>query len=86
MPSEEVRARTAKLHAAIEEYCATLDMQEGGMVGDWVVVGAWVYVDEEGDPDAQYFVALAGGSMLQHQVLGLVQKAPDVLRSGDDED
>jgi len=84
MASEAVqrRERAAKLGAAIEEYLNGIE-HEAGMLGDWLLVGSVVRVDEEGDPDAQYFVALSGGSMLQHHALGLLTKAEDVLQGGE---
>lgn len=86
MPSEteERKARAAKLHAAIEEYLEGQGFE--GILGDWLVVGAVVRVDDEGDPDATYFTAMTGGSMLQHTALGLLAKAEDALVSPDEEE
>jgi hypothetical protein len=75
--SEARKDRAAKLGAAIEEYLEGQGFE--GMLGDWLIVGAVVRVDEEGDPDATYFTAMNGGSMLQHHALGLLTKAEDVL-------
>ena len=81
MDAEERRERTAKLNVAIEEY---LDGQGfTGMVGDWLLIGAVVRIDEDQDPNCQYFVALSGGSMLQHTALGLLRKADHVLTGED---
>lgn len=84
MSPQERKERSAKLQAAIEEY---LDGQGfEGVLGDWMVVGAVVRVDEEGDPDASYFVGFAGGSMLQHTALGLLSKTEDILVGGTEDD
>lgn len=80
--AEDRKARAAKLHTAIEEYLEGQGFE--GMLGDWLVIGAVVRVDDEGDPDATYFAAMTGGSMLQHTVLGLLAKAEDALVSGDE--
>ena len=81
---EQRRARAAKLHAAIEVHLDGLDFN--GILGDWLLIGAVVRVDESGEPDAQYFTAMSGGSMLQHHALGLLAKAGDVLVSPDEVD
>lgn len=86
MSPEERKERSAQLGAALEAY---LDGQGfDGMLGDWMVVGAVVRVDEDNDPDATYFVGFSGGSMLQHTALGLLAKGEDVLVNGgpDDDD
>lgn len=83
---EQRRASSARLAAALEAYLDEQPEGRTGMLGDWVVIGSEVRVDGEGDPDCQYFVAMAGGSMLQHHVLGLLQKAEDVLVSGNSDD
>lgn len=77
MEPEERRARSRQLHEALEQY---LDGQGfSGMLGDWVLVGSVVRVDPDGDPDCEYFVAMAGGSMLQHVAIGLLGKGVQVL-------
>jgi hypothetical protein len=81
--TQDRRERSAKLHAALEEYLEGQGFE--GMLGDWLVVGAVVRIDEDGDPDATYFTAMTGGSMLQHIALGLLAKAEDALVSPDEE-
>lgn len=84
MSPEERKARAAALGEAIEKYMEGQDFH--GILGDWLLVGSAVRVDEAGEPDAQYFVALSGGSMLQHHALGLVAKVEDVLDGGCEHD
>lgn len=83
--AQERRDRAEGLGSALQEYMQGQGFREG-MLGDWIVVAANVFVDEEGDPDAEYFVALSGGSMLQHHALGLLAKAQSVLESGGQDD
>lgn len=83
--AEERRERAAKIHKAIEEYMA--DYHIDGIAGDWVLIGAAMTVDDEGDPDCQYFIAMKDGTLLQHVALGLLLKAKEVLADqveGDD--
>lgn len=75
--SEERKGRSAKLGVAIEEYLEGQGFE--GILGDWLLIGAVVRVDDEGDADATYFTAMTGGSMLQHVTLGLLAKAEDAL-------
>lgn len=82
--AEERKERAAKLGAAIEAYLEGQGFE--GMLGDWMVIGAVVRIDEDSEPDADYFVALSGGSMLQHHALGLLAKAEDALVSPGEED
>lgn len=84
MSPEERKARSANLNTAIEAYLEGQGFE--GMLGDWMVVGAVVRVDEDNDPDATYFIGFSGGSMLQHTALGLLAKGEDVLLSGDCEE
>ena len=80
MSPEERKERSAKLHAALEEY---LDGQGfEGMLGDWIVVGSVVRVDLDGDPNCEYFIGFAGGSMLQHPAIGLLTKGMEMLAEG----
>lgn len=80
--TEDRKARATKLGEAIEVYLEGQEFE--GMLGDWMLIGSVVHVDDDGDPDAEYFVALSGGSMLQHIVLGLIAKAEDVLAVGEE--
>lgn len=82
--AQERRERSEALGRAIQEYMDGQGFE--GMLGDWLVFGATVSVDEEGDADAQYFIGFSGGTMLQHHALGLLAKAEDVLLNGDDSD
>lgn len=80
MNAEERKARSEKLAAAIEEY---LEGQEfTGMLGDWLIIGNVVRVDEDGDPNGDYFLGFSGGSMLQHHAYGLVAKCEEMLKDG----
>lgn len=81
--ASERRASSEKVQQAIEEYMSTIDFGAQGVIGDWMVIGTLVYVDESQDEDAQYFMAFRGGSMLQHHVLGLLEQARNMLNDGD---
>lgn len=59
------------------------EMGYEGVLGDWVVVASAVRVDSDGDPNCEYFMAMSGGSMLQHHLLGLLAKA-DQMVAGED--
>lgn len=74
---EARRLRSGKLAQAIEEYCA--DMELPDMLGDWLLIGTRVRIDADGDPNCEYFVALSGGTMLQHHALGLSAKLQEML-------
>lgn len=76
--AERRRAKADVLAQAIQAYMAGEGLSEG-MLGDWVVIGTNVYVDEYGDPDAEYFVAMTNGTMLQHTALGLIKRGEMVL-------
>jgi hypothetical protein len=78
--SEVHRQAVQATHEVLEQF--VMDQGFEGMLGDWIVFGSVVKVDEDGDPDAQYFVAMTGGSLLQHVALGLVEKGKDVLLNG----
>ena len=75
--AEERRERAAKIHEAIEKYMA--DYRIDGVAGDWVLIGTAMSVDDEGDPDCQYFIAMKDGTLLQHVAIGLLIKAREVL-------
>lgn len=79
MPSEsEVRrGRCERLGKAIEAYCQEMGFEH--LLGDWIVIGSLVRVDEDGDPNCEYFIAMSGGSMLQHHALGLLAKADEMF-------
>lgn len=82
--SEERRAASDTLGAAIaEHFQGTENLREDGMIGDWIVIACQVYVDGDGDPNAQYLMAFSGGSMLAHVAQGLVSKADDMLAGGE---
>lgn len=70
-------ARSAKLQLAIDEYLAECGFE--GMLGDWILISAVVRVDEDGEPDCRYSVAMRDGSMLQHIAVGLISKGLDTL-------
>lgn len=82
MASEEAekrRARADKLQEAIQEYMEGQGFRPDGTLGEWMVIGCNVYIDQDGDPNAEYFYILGGGSMLQHHALGLLDKANKML-------
>lgn len=79
----DMRRRSEVLATAIENYLDGLGFE--GVLGDWMVVGSVVRVEANGEPDAAYFTALRGGSMLQHHALGLLAKAEDALIAGEEE-
>jgi hypothetical protein len=81
MDPEGRRARAAKVAAAIEAYMG--EMGYDGVLGDWVVIGSAVRVDPDGDPNCEYFMAMSGGSMLQHHLLGLLAKADEIVAGND---
>lgn len=82
MSPEERREKSNTLAVAINAYLEGQGFV--GVLGDWILLGSVVRVDEEGDPDCQYFIAFAGGGMLQHHALGLLAKADDLLTDGND--
>lgn len=77
---EERRNRAAALGEAIEKWSEGMGFE--GMLGDWIIVGAMVRVDESGDPNADYFIGFSGGTMLQHVALGLMAKGDEMLSDG----
>lgn len=80
MTPQERKERSRKLAEAFETYLEGQGFD--GLLGDWLVIGTVVRVDNEGDPDATYFVGFTDGTMLQHVALGLLRKAEDILLSG----
>lgn len=80
MSAQHRREQAARLAATIEQYMT----EEGltGMLGDWALIGSSVSVDDEGDPDAQYFIAMSNGTMLQHHLRGLFGKAVEMMNEG----
>lgn len=82
--AEVRRERAAKLSVVIEEYLRAPEMEfkADGMLGDWVLIGTNSFVDEDGDPNAQYFVAMSNGSQLQHITIGLLHKALEMCSTG----
>ena len=82
--AEERRARSDRIGEAIAANIEHMELR--GMLGDWMIVGSSIFVDEDGDPNAQYFVVFSGGSMLQHTALGLLRKGQNVLESGTDDE
>lgn len=84
MTGDERRPLSEKLGKGIEEYLEGQGFR--GVLGDWLLVGCTVRIDEEGDADAEYFVGMSGGSMLQHHALGLLAKAEDVLEEVPNDD
>lgn len=79
---ERRRESADKIQVAIDQFVAENEFD--GILGDWMVIGSVLTVDEDGDPNGQYFVALRGGTMMEHTALGLIQKAKDVLDDRDD--
>lgn len=79
----EQRAAQEALAAAIERCIAVNQMPDGDMVGDWMVIGTSVGIDEEQDPRAAYYLLFSRGSMLEHVALGLLSKAEDLLVNGE---
>jgi hypothetical protein len=73
------------VQAAVEEYLAAQGFRAESMLGDWLLIGANVFVDAEGDPDCEYFTIVSGGSMLQHQALGLIAKAREQVVAPDED-
>ena len=83
MSAEEARIRRERseiIQKALHEFMAAQGY--GGMLGDWILVASTVHVDEDGDPNSDYFMAFSGGSMLDHHALGLLSKAEDLLTDG----
>jgi len=77
---QDRRDRAAALGEAIEKWSAGMGFE--GILGDWIVVGAMVRVDDDGDPNADYFIGFSGGTMLQHVALGLMSKGDEMLSDG----
>jgi len=79
--SDRNREMVQPIQEALERFVSERGFE--GMLGDWVTFGTIVRVDDDGDLDGEYFVVMTGGSLLQHVVLGLVEKGKDVLITGD---
>lgn len=82
MSMEERRAVSDNLALAIKVYMSQMGYRQDASLGDWVLIGSNVFVVDE-EVDCEYFAAMSGGSMLQHVVLGLLEKAPEVLHAPD---
>lgn len=73
------------ISAALEGWVASLeDGTEGqgpGVLGDWLAVVCMVDINSEGQPAAQYYLAMKGGAMLPHIAEGLLYRGIDELGS-----
>jgi hypothetical protein len=74
MPSEE---HNGKLSDALEQWVNSLPMEgdgDIGLLGEWIAVVTMVSVDEDGEPRAEYYLAMRNGTMLPHTALGLLHR------------
>lgn len=67
---------------ALEEWVNGLprgDDGDIGMLGDWIAVVCMVAVDDEGQPRAEYYLAMKDGALLPHIAQGLLAEGMDQL-------
>jgi hypothetical protein len=91
MPNEEQVAASDAIGAALEKWVEVLpfaaDSSGGiGVLGDWVAVVCMMDVNEEGQPVAQYYLAMKNGSSLPHTVDGLLRQGLSEMASNTSED
>lgn len=77
---------SAAFEAWIESLEDKTDGQGRGMLGDWIAVVCMVEVDEEGDPRAQYYLAMKDGTMLPHIGEGMLRQGLKELEANRSEE
>lgn len=65
--------------ASLEQWVSSLPIEDAGgdigILGDWMAIVTMVAVDEDGDPRAEYYLAMKDGTLLPHVAEGLLAVA-----------
>lgn len=85
MPSKEQRDFTGQMDALLSKGLPFFGMEDNSQLGDWVVILSAPYINDEGDLTSGYSMCFSS-NMLQHNALGLLSKAAELLDSGNEVD